>query len=88
MSANVRRFLGRLVRNWCAHVLRIPAIRVRPRKTPSRNGYSEDFDSSGYVRDRVALGTLVRNKCLETERVGGELRIRLGEWAKKIREAQ
>jgi hypothetical protein len=48
-----------------------------------RNAHSEDWDSSGHVRERVALETLVCNKWLEAERAGGELRIKLGEWRRR-----
>jgi hypothetical protein len=53
---------------------------------PSRNASSHDWDSSGYVRERVGLETLVRNNWLDAERAEGELRIKLGERAKKRRE--
>jgi len=41
---------------------------------------------SGYVRERVSLRTLRRTGWFEVEREAGELRIRLGERAKKLRE--
>ena len=51
-----------------------------------RNNDLVNTDHSGYVRERVALGTLVRNKWFEVDGSVGELRIRLGERAKKVRE--
>jgi hypothetical protein len=41
---------------------------------------------SGFVREKVALRTLVRNKWFEIDRSAGELRIRLGERAKALRD--
>ena len=42
-------------------------------------------DGSGFVRGREALAVLVRNKWFEVEQTAGELRIRLGERALKLR---
>ena len=48
---------------------------------------SESFDS-GYVRERVALSTLVRNKWFTAKQEDGKLKIRLGERAKEIRKGR
>jgi hypothetical protein len=40
----------------------------------------------GFVREKMALRTLVRNKWFEVEPSLGELRIRLGERARALRE--
>jgi hypothetical protein len=47
-----------------------------------------DEASSGFVRERVALRTLVRNKWFTAEQTGGQLRIKLGERARKVREGK
>jgi hypothetical protein len=43
---------------------------------------------SGYVRERMALQTLTRNGWFTLDRSGGELRVRLGERGKKLREGK
>jgi len=45
-----------------------------------------NIDHSGFVRERIALGTLLRNKWFEVDGSVGELRIRLGERATKVRQ--
>jgi hypothetical protein len=52
----------------------------------SRNNDAMTSGHSGFVREKIALRTLVRNKWFEVERFAGELRIRLGERAKKVRQ--
>jgi hypothetical protein len=52
------------------------------------NGDSLDSTDSGHVRVRVALSACVRNKWLTAEQAGGQLRIKLGERAKKVREGK
>jgi hypothetical protein len=44
-------------------------------------------DGSGFVRGREALAVLVRNKWFEVAQTVAELRIRLGERARKLAEA-
>ena len=51
----------------------------------SCNASAVDEASSGFVRERVALRTLVRNKWFTAEQTGGQLRIKLGEHALKVR---
>ena len=41
-------------------------------------------DGSGHVRVRPALATLHRNKWLTVQQTVGEMRISLGEWARKL----
>ena len=41
-------------------------------------------DGSGHVRVKSALAVLQRNKWVEVEQTVGELRIRLGERARKL----
>ena len=50
-------------------------------------GSAIETDKSGHVRVREALRVLQRNKWVEVEQTVGELRIRLGERAKKLTEA-
>jgi hypothetical protein len=50
------------------------------------NGNSPDSTDS--VRVREALSACVRNKWLTAEQAGGQLRIKLGERAKKVREGK
>jgi hypothetical protein len=52
----------------------------------SRNNDAMTTGHSGFVREKVALRTLVRNKWFEVDRLAGEMRIRLGERAKKVRQ--
>ena len=53
-----------------------------------QNGHpSESFDS-GYVREREALRTLVRNKWFTATQEDGKLKIRLGERANEIRKGK
>lgn len=59
-------------------------IRFRGRAS----GDSLDSTDSGHVRVRVAMSACVRNKWLTAEQAGGELRIRLGERAQKVREGK
>jgi hypothetical protein len=44
-------------------------------------------DGSGFIRVRQALAVLARNKWFEVEQTVGELRVRLGERAKKLPDA-
>jgi hypothetical protein len=50
------------------------------------NGDSLDSTDSGHVRVRVALSACVENEWLTAEQAGGQLRIKLGERARKVRE--
>ena len=50
-------------------------------------GSAVETDKSGHVRMRAALRVLVLNKWVEVEEAVGELRIRLGERARKLTEA-
>lgn len=43
-------------------------------------------DGSGFVRVRSALATLARNKWVEVDQTVGEMRISLGERARKLNE--
>jgi hypothetical protein len=52
------------------------------------NGNSLDSTDSGHVGVREALSACVRNKWLTAEQAGGQLRIKLGERAKKVREGK
>ena len=52
------------------------------------NGDSLDSSDSGHVRVRVALSACVRNKWFTAEQAGGQLRIKLGERALKVREGK
>jgi hypothetical protein len=52
----------------------------------SMNNDAMTSGHSGFVRETMALRTLVRNKWFEIERSAGDLRIRLGERAKKVRQ--
>jgi len=52
------------------------------------NGDSLDSSDSGHVRVRVALSACVRNKWLTAEQAGGQLRIKLGERARTVREGK
>jgi hypothetical protein len=52
----------------------------------SANNNAMTSGHSGFIRETAALRTLVRNKWFEVERSAGELRIRLGERAKKVRQ--
>ena len=61
-------------------ILRDEQLRI-PR---SMNNDAMTSGHSGFVREKMALRTLVRNNWFEVERPAGELRIRLGERAKKI----
>jgi hypothetical protein len=45
-------------------------------------------DGSGFVRERAALRVLTRNGFFQVERDGSEVRIRLGERAKALREGR
>ena len=55
----------------------------------SQNRLSTDpFESSGYVRERLALQKLVRNGWFEVSKAGTGLRIKLGERAKRLREGK
>ena len=54
----------------------------------SCNASTLDDTSSGFVRERAALGTLVRNKWFSADQSGGQLRIKLGERARKVREGK
>ena len=47
-------------------------------------GSSVETDKSGHVRVREALRVLLLNKWVEVEQTVGELRIRLGERARKL----
>lgn len=51
----------------------------------SRNNDAMTSGHSGFVREKMALRTLVRNKWFEVEWPAGELRIMLGERAKALR---
>jgi len=52
------------------------------------NGDALDSSDSGHVRVRVALSACVRNKWFTAEQAGGQLRIKLGERARKVREGK
>ena len=45
-----------------------------------------ETDKSGHVRVRAALAVLQRNKWVTVEQTVGEIRIRLGERARKLNE--
>ena len=47
-----------------------------------------DSTDSGHVRVRAALTACVRNEWFTAEQAGGQLRIKLGERAKKVRDAK
>jgi hypothetical protein len=71
------------------HVLVIPgAIGSDIRFQGRANGDSLDSTDSGHVRVKVALSACVRNKWLTAEQAGGQLRIKLGERARKVREGK
>jgi hypothetical protein len=53
-----------------------------------RNGNSVDPSDSGHVRVREALGACVRNGWFRAEQAGGELRIKVGEHAKAVRQGK
>jgi hypothetical protein len=58
------------------------------RFSTSRNNDPMTTGHSGFIREKVALRTLVRNKWFEVEWPAGELRIRLGVRAKKVRQGK
>jgi hypothetical protein len=52
----------------------------------SMNNDAMTSGHSGFIREKMALRTLVRNKWFEVEWPSGEMRLRLGERAKKVRQ--
>ena len=69
-------------------VLVVPGFGGDLRLQRGANGDSVNSIDSGHVRVRVVLSTCVRNEWFTAEQAGGQLRIKLGERAKKVREGK
>jgi len=65
-----------------------PFDRLRFTHAVNPNDGADDFGTSGRVKAPTTLRYLIRNKWLTAEQVGGQLRIKLGERARRVREGK